>query len=327
MIVVTGGTGLVGAHLLYELLCHTHAPIRALCRRKDTSLLERLFQTYAPSQADQLSRIEWVEADILDIPALEAALQGATQVYHCAAKVSFATEDAALLLKTNIEGTANVVNVALHHGVKKLCYVSSIATFALPKAGEAISEETPQEPNRERGNEYALSKYSAEMEVWRGVQEGLPAVVVYPSVIIGVGVETHPAMKVQKLCHSPYVTGGGTGFVAALDVAKAMRLLMESSIENQGFILNGADLSYAQFFELLRQSHPLLPKKKCLSPTTLRLLYYAEAFLWLFGRKRMLTNKLLHTLQHQIRYDGAKITHTLPFSYTPIEKTLEKLSL
>ena len=311
MIVVTGGTGLVGAHLLYQLLCHTSDTIRALYRREDTSLLERLFQIYNPSEGDLLSRIEWVKADILDIPALEEAFRGATHVYHCAAKVSFTPGEAELLLKTNIEGTANVVNMALHLGVKKLCYVSSIATFS-PKEGAEVSEQTEQEPSRDRDNEYALSKYSAEMEVWRGVQEGLPAVIVYPSVIIGVGVESHPAMNVKQLCRSPYVTSGGTGFVAAQDV---------------GFILNGANLSYAEFFECLRKSHPTLPKKKLISPTALRMLSYGEALLSLFGKRRLLTGKMLHTLQHRTYYNGSKITHTLPFSYTPIENTLEKLSL
>ena len=326
MIVVTGGTGLVGAHLLYQLLCHTSDTIRALYRREDTSLLERLFQIYNPSERDLLSRIEWVKADILDIPALQEAFRDATHVYHCAAKVSFTPGEAELLLKTNIEGTANVVNMALHLGVKKLCYVSSIATFS-PKEGAEVSEQTEQEPSRDRDNEYALSKYSAEMEVWRGVQEGLPAVVVYPSVIIGVGVESHPAMNVKQLCRSPYVTSGGTGFVAAQDVARAMQLLMESPLENEGFILNGANLSYAEFFELLRKSHPTLPKKKLISPTALRMLSYGEALLSLFGKRRLLTGKMLHTLQHRTYYNGSKITHTLPFSYTPIENTLEKLSL
>ena len=326
MIVVTGGTGLVGAHLLYHLLCHSSSPIRALYRRKDTSLLERIFHTYNATPKDLLSRIEWVKADILDIPALEEAMRGATYVYHCAAKVSFTPSEADLLLKTNIEGTANVVNMALHLGVKKLCYVSSIATFS-PKDGAEVNEQTEQELSRDRDNEYALSKYSAEMEVWRGVQEGLPAVVVYPSVIIGMGVESHPAMNVKQLCHNPYVTSGGTGFVTAQDVARAMQLLMKSPLENEGFILNGTNLSYAEFFELLRKSHPTLPKKKLLSLTALRMLSYGEALLSLFGRKRLLTSRMLHTLQHRTYYNGSKITHMLPFSYTPIENTLEKLSL
>ena len=134
-------------------------------------------------------------------------------------------------------------------------------------------------------------------------------------------------MNVKQLCRSPYVTSGGTGFVAAQDVARAMQLLMESPLENEGFILNGANLSYAEFFECLRKSHPTLPKKKLISPTALRMLSYGEALLSLFGKRRLLTGKRLHTLQHRTYYNGSKITHTLPFSYTPIENTLEKLSL
>ena len=128
MIVVTGATGLLGAHLLYELLSHTTSPIRALYRKnKDTSLLQRIFQTYCPSAISLIKRIEWIQADVLDIPALTEALKGTTQLYHCAGKVSFDPKDTQELFRSHVEGTTNVVNVALEKGVKKLCYVSSIA--------------------------------------------------------------------------------------------------------------------------------------------------------------------------------------------------------
>ncbi|MEB3004106.1 NAD-dependent epimerase/dehydratase family protein [Capnocytophaga sp. G2] len=327
MIVVTGATGLLGAHLLYELLSHTTSPIRALYRKnKDTSLLQRIFQTYCPSAISLIKRIEWIQADVLDIPALTEALKGTTQLYHCAGKVSFDPKDTQELFRSHVEGTTNVVNVALEKGVKKLCYVSSIATFT-PKKGSIVTEQTEQEPQREKGREYALSKYSAEMEVWRGIQEGLPAIVVYPSVIIGVGVEQHPAMNVKKLCRLPYVTEGGTGFVTASDVAHAMRLLVESSIENEGFILNGENLLYREFFDKLQQLHPTLPKKRLLNRTALRGLSYIDAFLSFFGKRRQLSSKMLQTLQQRTCYDGTKILQAIPFSYTPIEESLKKLSL
>lgn len=327
MIVVTGGTGLVGAHLLYELLCAGATTIRALYRKsKNTSLLEKIFQIYNPNALPLIQKIEWVQADILDVPALERALQGVDFLYHCAGMVSFDDSDAQLLYQNNAEGTANIVNIALYRGVKKFCYVSTIATFSA-KEGTEVTEQTPQELSVANDKAYALSKYSAEMEVWRGVQEGLPAVVVYPSVVVGVGVEQHSAMNIQKLCRSQYITQGGTGFVAAQDVAHAMRLLMESFVENQGFILNGENLSYQQFFEYLRESHPELPKKKMLSTNALRWLSYADTFLSFFGKKRELSPKMVQTLQSVSSYNGEKITHTLLFTYTPIQEVLKRLVL
>ena len=327
MIVVTGGTGLVGAHLLYELLCAGATTIRALYRKsKNTSLLEKIFQTYNPNALPLIQKIEWVQADILDVPALERALQGVDFLYHCAGMVSFDDSDGQLLYQNNVEGTANIVNIALYRGVKKLCYVSTIATFSA-KEGTEVTEQTPQELSVANDKAYALSKYSAEMEVWRGVQEGLPAIVVYPSVVVGVGVEQHSAMNIQKLCRSRYITQGGTGFVAAQDVAHAMRLLMESFVENQGFILSGENLSYQQFFEYLSESHPKLPKKKMLSTNALRWLSYADTFLSFFGKKRELSPKMVQTLQSVSSYNGEKITHTLPFTYTPIQEVLKRLVL
>ena len=134
-------------------------------------------------------------------------------------------------------------------------------------------------------------------------------------------------MNIQKLCRSRYITQGGTGFVAAQDVAHAMRLLMESFVENQGFILNGENLSYQQFFEYLRESHPELPKKKMLSTNALRWLSYADTFLAFFGKKRQLSPKMVQTLQSVSSYNGEKITHTLPFTYTPIQEVLKRLVL
>ena len=285
MIVVTGGTGLVGAHLLYELLCAGATTIRALYRKsKNTSLLEKIFQTYNPNALPLIQKIEWVQADILDVPALERALQGVDFLYHCAGMVSFDDSDAQLLYQNNVEGTANIVNIALYRGVKKLCYVSTIATFSA-KEGTEVTEQTPQELSVANDKAYALSKYSAEMEVWRGVQEGLPAIVVYPSVVVGVGVEQHSAMNIQKLCRSRYIT------------------------------------------QYLRESHPELPKKKMLSTNALRWLSYADTFLSFFGKKRELSPKMVQTLQSVSSYNGEKITHTLPFTYTPIQEVLKRLVL
>ena len=326
MILVTGGTGLLGAHLIYELLCNETDPIKVLYRKnKDTSLIERIFQQYNPTQASLIHQLQWVKADILDIPALADAMEGVQHMYHCAAKVYFSEKDLSELLKTNVEGTANVVNMALDYGVQKLCYVSSIATFA-SKEGEVTTENSLQEPPSV-AESYALSKYQAEMEVWRGVQEGLPAVVVYPSVIVGIGVEQHRAIPVSQLCKYKYITSGGTGFVGAMDVARAMHLLMKAPILNEKCILNTDNLSYESFFAQLRESHPSLQEKKKLSSSALYTLYLIDKCLSLFGKKRLLSKSLLRTLQHQTSYDGTRVQQLIPFTYTPLQKSLEVLSL
>ena len=188
MILVTGGTGLVGAHLLLAL-AKAGESIRAI-HRKDSSFanVQRVFEySCEESEAQRLfDSVEWVEADVLNVPALETAFDGVTRVYHCAALVSFYPGDTKKLRKINIEGTANVVNLCISRQIEKLCFVSSIATFDLNLGETDITEESHW--NKEINHSmYAISKYGAEMEVWRASQEGIPVVIVNPGVIIGPG--------------------------------------------------------------------------------------------------------------------------------------------
>jgi len=195
MILVTGGTGLVGAHLLYQLAL-TNDKIRAI-HRKNSNLkaVENVFSYYTNDYKKQFKKIEWIEADIIDVSSLEKAFKNITYVYHCAAIVSFDKKDYQQMRKVNIEGTANIVNFSLAHNIQKFCFVSSIATIEkkahLPSSQR---EETTQlidetdEWNTETNNYgYAITKYGAEMEVWRATQEGLDVVIVNPGVILGSG--------------------------------------------------------------------------------------------------------------------------------------------
>src|SRR6218665_3918770 len=187
MILITGATGLVGSHLILHLLESSDSgsqKLRAIYR-KDSSIarIQSLFSLYG--KAHLFVQIEWIKADITDVPLLEIAFQNVTVVYHCAAHISFDPADEELLRKTNIEGTANIVNFSLEYGIKKLCYVSSIAALGDPKENEPIiTEETEWNPEKPHSG-YAISKYGAEMEIWRAQQEGLEVVVVNPGVILG----------------------------------------------------------------------------------------------------------------------------------------------
>lgn len=174
MILVTGGTGFLGSYLLRALVT-AGKPVRALYRR------------HIPDQLlDVKDRVEWVQGDVLDVGSLEEAMQGVAQVYHCAAIVSFHPDRRAQMLKINVEGTANVVNIALDAGVKKLVHVSSVAALGRAKEQAAINERSQWEESS-NNSYYAISKHLSEMEIWRGIAEGLPAVIVNPSIILGSG--------------------------------------------------------------------------------------------------------------------------------------------
>ena len=255
MILVTGGTGLLGAHLLYQLASTESSSIRAIYRKNTSKKnVEEVFSFYNPENYQQLlKKINWFEADILDIPMLSKAMENISYVYHCAGKVSFSPNDFDALIQTNIEGTANIVNLCLHFNVKKLCYVSSVATLTLVNQ-KVINEETDWDSAKETQG-YAISKNGGEMEVWRGAQEGLPVVIVNPSLILGIGIEKSHSLFFEKINKYPYAPMGGTGFVSATDVACAMQLLMNSSVENERFILNSENLSFLKLFQLFSDNN------------------------------------------------------------------------
>ncbi len=244
MILVTGGTGLVGAHLLLQLTINGDK-VRALYRNEKNLLkTKNLFDLYEKS--DLFDLIEWVPGDINNIPSLEIAFNGITKVYHCAAVISFDPNDEKMLRKINIEGTANIVNFCLSNCIQKLCHVSSTAALGDLSESENIkTEETEWNPEKPH-SDYAISKYGAEMEVWRGQQEGLDIVIVNPGVIIGPGFNDQGSGKLFKKVEEglSFYTTGTTGFIAITDVIFAMNELMESSIRNERFILISQNVVY-----------------------------------------------------------------------------------
>ncbi|MCU0370166.1 MAG: NAD-dependent epimerase/dehydratase family protein, partial [Bacteroidales bacterium] len=235
MIFITGATGLVGSHLTFELV-RSGQPVRALKRpSSDMGMLEKVFRLYSDNPENLLSTIEWVEGDILDIFSLEEAMEGADTAYHCAALVSFLPKDRKKLIKINTEGTANVVNAALEKKLRKLCHVSSIAALGRPEnLTDVIDEDLVWKTSR-NNSVYAVSKYGAEREVWRGTAEGLDAVIVNPSIILGVAGNSQGSSRLfntvwQGLKVYP---PGKNGFVDVRDVARAMILLMNGDFRNE----------------------------------------------------------------------------------------------
>lgn len=233
MILITGATGLVGSHLALQLL-ENGEKIRAIYRN-ETSILatKSLFELYEKSHL--FNKIEWIQADITDIPSLEIAFANVVSVFHCAALISFDPKDEALLRKTNIEGTANIVNFSIAKGIKKLCYVSSIAALGDLKEHETIiTEETEWNPEKHH-SDYAISKYGAEMEIWRGQQEGLKVVVINPGIILGPGFWKQGSGKLFTAVANglKFFTKGTTGYVSVNDVVNLLIMGMSKIDEKE----------------------------------------------------------------------------------------------
>jgi dihydroflavonol-4-reductase len=327
MILVTGGTGLVGAHLLLRLAGGA-TPIRALYRTPATiAKTKSLFGHYG--KAALFDSIAWVQGDVIDIPTLEDAFAGITHVYHCAAHISFDPRDEAALRKVNIEGTANVVNCALAFGVQKLCHVSSIAALGDPLLpGGTINEETDWNPEV-RHNDYAISKYGAEMEVWRAWQEGLDVVIVNPGLIFGYGFWQQGSGAVIKAVHRGqyFYTLGRCGIVAAEDVVHIMLQLMQGSYSGQRYIITAANPTYKEILDAL--AHGMGKKAPGMYATRL-LTGIAWRADWLLcrltGRRRMLTRSMAHSSHATEVYDNKKVAEATGHVFTPMLPYLTALA-
>jgi len=327
MILVTGGTGLVGAHLLYSLL-QKHVKVRAT-HRSSSNLddVKKVFSFYTEDTQTLFDKIEWVQTNITEIPALTLAFEGVTHVYHCAAFISFNPKHYYLLKKTNIEGTANVVNLCLAKGIQKLCYVSSIATLGNTLDESSVDEETDWNPE-ENHSVYSITKFGAEMEVWRGVQEGLNAVIVNPGVILGAWFRNSGSgMIVRKAAKgNKYYTSGSTGFVDVRDVVKVMVLLMEGAHVKERYILVGENMNYQGFLGRMARLFGKKPPSKAIGKGTLLFLSKLDALSsFLFRRKRKLLKSMVESMYDSTHYDNSKVTSELNFEFTPMEETLARI--
>lgn len=327
MILVTGGTGLVGSHLLYKLL-KTSNKVRAIYRREHKlALVKKVFSYYSADYETLFDQIEWVEADITDIPALQRAFQDIDYVYHCAAFVSFEPDKYHVLRKINIEGTANVVNLCLSHQVKKLCYVSSIAAIGHQQnPQQLITEDTNW--NQDADNSvYAITKYGAEIEVWRGTQEGIDAVIINPGIIIGPGFWNSGGSSslIKKIYKGmPYYTHGVTAYVDVDDVVRAMILLMKSPIKNERFIVISENLSFKEFQQQTALALGVKPASKEATPLILGLGWRLD---WLnrllTGKRRRLSRQMTRSARSITKYDASKIKNALDFKFKPMQVSIE----
>jgi len=328
MILVTGGTGLVGSHLLLELL-KSGKKARAIYRDESKRLkVKNVFSYYLPKKEAEFlfDSVEWIKADILDIPSLTNAFQNIKYVYHCAALVSFNAKKAKELRVTNIEGTANIVNTCIQFNVEKLCHVSSIAAMDLALGEGEVSENFTWYPEKDH-SDYAISKYGGEMEVWRGTQEGLPSVVLNPGVILGPGFWDSGSGKIFKKVdtglkyHFPKVTG----FVGVQDVAKAAILLMGSEIKNEQFILVSENLSFKKVLSLAAQSLQKKEPYKPLKPWMVFIGWLYESITnLLWSAKKQLSRNDYKSLFENSYYNNDKIKERTGFVFTPMKEVIKE---
>lgn len=326
MILVTGGTGLVGSHLLYEL---TSSGLKTKALKRSTSSLKNLintFKTYTSEYKNLLNKIEWIDGDVNDKLSLGEACKGVSTIYHCAAMVSFNPEDKEKMHSINVDGTANIVEICIKNKIR-LCHVSSIASLGDYK-DEPIDEYSCLNPNTAQ-SEYSYSKLNSEEIVWEGVNRGLNMVIVNPSIILGFGHWNSGSSKLISTVAEGlnFYTKGRTGYIDVRDLCRAMHLLTESNIKSERFILNGGNYTYKELFYTIAEALKLKPPKYYASrPLTNIAWRIAKLKSLLTGRKAILTKEIAFSSHNISEFNGNKITNYLQnFKYTALKTTIEDI--
>ncbi|TVZ56315.1 nucleoside-diphosphate-sugar epimerase [Lutibacter sp. Hel_I_33_5] len=325
MILVTGGTGLVGSHLLYHL-CLENDIIRAIYRTESKkNHVKKIFSYYTDNVEKYFSKIEWIQADITDVPVMIPVFIGVKKVYHCAALVSFNPNDYREMRKVNIHGTAIIVNLSIDAKIEKLCFVSSIAAVGDAIKNQVITEENEWNDQTHHSG-YAITKFGAEMEVWRASQEGIKVVIVNPGVILGSGFWNEGTGKLFTQINNgfKYYTEGITGFVGVKDVVKSMILLLNSDINNERFILVAENKSFKEVFDGIATGFGKnLPKVKIKPWQTSIFWRLSWVVSKLTGKAPFLTKDSAKSAHSIARYSSEKISKQLNFEFEKIDTVIQ----
>ncbi|MBN8782301.1 MAG: 3-beta hydroxysteroid dehydrogenase [Sphingobacteriales bacterium SCN 48-20] len=315
-VLVTGGTGFLGAYIIDELVRQGYA-VRAL-RRNSSKLPFFIPQT-------TWDNVEWVEGDILDVVSLQDALVDVDAVIHSAAVVSFAKEDRRQMYQVNVDGTANVMNMALEAGVKRVVHISSVAALGRTADGGMVDEDKKWEDTK-INTHYAKSKYRGELEVWRAMGEGLPAVILNPSTILGYGDWHSSSSAIFRNMYNgfPWYSPGINGFVAVKDVARATVAMLQNDITESRFIVNGDNWPFKKLLETIADGFNRRRPHRQTTPLLAAIAWRMEKIKSFFsGHKPLLTKESARVAHSKTRFNNQKILNTLPgFQFTPLEQAI-----
>lgn len=310
-VLVTGGAGLLGRELIIQLLA----------AGKDVTAIYNNTALEDP----RFAGLKKIKCNVLDVAVLEEVMVGVEELYHCAGKVSFDPKEVQQLFKVNVEGTANVVNAALNAGVRKMVHVSSVAALGRIREAEPINE-SMQWSEETSNSRYGQSKYLGEMEVWRGIAEGLNAVIVNPSLVLGAGNWHESSTEIFRTVYkgSPWYTDGSTGVVDVKDVAKAMIMLMESDVLSERFILSAHNVGFKDLFnriaDAFKKKRPSMKVTPLLAAIVWRLEWLKSKFT---GIHPLITKETAATAMAKVRFDNSKLKKFFPaFEYQDLEHTI-----
>lgn len=316
-ILVTGGTGFLGSYILRYLLKAGYNNLSSLCRSKSRFGLVENFK----------NQVNWIESDLLDYASLDDVFKEIDYVIHAAAIISLDPRMRAKMYKTNIEGTQNIVNLSLEHNIKKLIHVSSIAAIGRTKNDGIISESTEWQDN-DQNSHYSITKFKAELELWRGASEGLSMAIVNPSLILGAGYWNNGTAGIVKRVQKgiPFYPIGSNGMCDVRDVAKSCMILLESDIESERFIISNQNMKYQEVFKLMAESlgckYPTKPFTNFLSGLAWRAEWLRSK---LTGSETLVTKESLLTTSLNSHYNNQKSIDHLNLDYRDMKDSIKEI--
>lgn len=327
MNLVTGATGIVGSHVVLTLLQNNQPVVACKQSSSDVKRLEELVSFYTKDAKQLLEKVQWREVDIRDVFSVEEALEGITQVYHCAGFVSFNARDRKKLKEINEQGTRNMVDACLYKGVAGFCHVSSVATinnldYTLPLTEEVFWKTSGKE------SDYAISKYNAEREVWRAIEEGLNAVIVNPGVILSPGFWGQSSSRLFEACYkgNRFYTDGLASYVSAKDVAECMVQLMSKQLFNNRYILIENNYTYKDVLSWIQSDFNQAVPKYNTPKLVLNLARLLEPVFTVFtGKERQLSKPIVYAAFNKQIFSNKKIRGALGFEFSSTRRTIEQI--
>ncbi len=325
MNLITGATGIVGAHVALVLLQQNKLVTAIKRKESDVLKTKKLFAYYTSDYEILFANLKWVEADVCDIYSLLDVLDGVTTVYHCAGFVTFDKKNNKQLYKINVEGTANIVNACLEKNIKQLCHVSSIAAIQNPDVVKNIDEKVYWKSSP-TVSDYAISKYNGEREVWRGIEEGLNAVIVNPGIILSPGFWNQSSGKLITTCFKGtiFYTPGSSAIVNAIDVANCMIALSEKNISGKRYILVENNYTFKEILTTIQQQFNKTAPSIEAGKGLLTLAKWGDAMRCMFsGKERVITKDMIQGTLEKNTYNNSLIKTQLNYQFMPFKSTVE----
>ena len=327
MNLVTGATGIIGSHVVFSLLQNNEFVIAGKQKQSDILKVKKLFSYYTKNYQELFDKIKWVEIDLLDIYSIEAALENVNSVYHCAGMVSFNKKDRASLYQINEIGTTNIVNACLSKNINSLCYVSSISAinnldYKLPLNEDVFWKKSGKE------SDYSISKYNAEREVWRGIEEGLSAVIVNPGIVLSPGFWNQSSSVLFSTCFkgNKFYTNGSSAYIGALDLSAIMLELVSAKKFGSRYIIIENNYSYHFILSEIQKQFNKTPPSIKISKWLMRLGRLASQVASNFTKNHpIISSSMINSAFNTQTFSNQKILALTKRQIMPINQVINEI--